>query len=327
MASFCANCGNKLNEGERFCVICGYDTETPGGGDNYIRYDNQPSTGPQPSDRNQRLGDVLNHIYWFGIIWAFLALLGFVSCLSLYYILSTDMFPSLSDILSDAQMTNPLFIFGIKALLLVCGFACLISAIFAILCCIDINNLKNHQRACTFCLIGSVIALLSGAFGYGIIGIIFYFMMKKEGYRFSPSPASVAAGQGYGSSNYGIGQNKGFQPINQVPGYDGNMIIILVFGLIWGIGSFSSAYNYLTTSNPLFPEVVYVMWVMAALILISGVMAIICCYYIYKLEKHKSVCTLCLVGSILALPFGLIPGIVGIIFWTQLKERRYRFRS
>jgi len=315
MASFCANCGNKLNEGERYCVKCGYDTETPGGGDNFIRYDPSPNTGPQLSARRQKIGDILNVIYWFGILWGVIAIMMFLGYTTLF---------------SLGSSYNYWFFFEISGLLLLAvAIIFLASGILAILCCMNLNKLLRHQQACNLCLIGSLIAIIAGAFSYGIVGIIFYIMIKKEGYRFHSSSVSIGSTPDAGSSNYSGGfdqyysyQNKDQHGLNQT------LMIIMTLGFVWGFGSLATPFGLATIGNQN-PDELLVFFYLALVIigLASGILALLCCINIYNLENHKQACTYCLIGSILALPLGLVPGIIGILFYSQLKDEKHRFRS
>jgi hypothetical protein len=53
----------------------------------------------------------------------------------------------------------------------------------------------------------------------------------------------------------------------------------------------------------------WIYYFFAIAVAISGIFAIPCCINIYKQGNCKKACTYCLVGSIFALPLGLIPGI------------------
>ncbi|MDR1691170.1 MAG: hypothetical protein LBR42_04955, partial [Candidatus Methanoplasma sp.] len=69
-------------------------------------------------------------------------------------------------------------------ILIAIGLLALVGGLFTILSCMRISKLENHQEACTYCLIGSIIALIAVNFIAGIIGLVFYFLLKNERGRF-----------------------------------------------------------------------------------------------------------------------------------------------
>jgi hypothetical protein len=322
---FCVKCGNELREGEIFCTKCGYNTETGQGGI-YSEPYNQ-NRGPQLSQRARRIGEVLNITYWFGIIWAILAFLNGIGYFAIYYLFAT------LDISFSYSYDPLLFIAGMAFLVL--GSLLILSGLCATICCYFINKPERHKLSCNLCLIGSVLAIASGSFSYGVAGIVHYRLMKKEQGRFSQSPTYSAAGTGTENNYYGSNDhNYNNQNYSQGQGLNGTLMIILTLGVVWGAGSFttalsftSSAYKYSALDilyvGTLF-QVTYI--ILAILVLASGILAILCCYNIYKLENHKKACTYCLIGSILALPF-VVPGIIGIVFYSQLKDQKHLFRS
>ena len=106
------------------------------------------------------MGGTLTIIFVLGILWAIIALISGIAMMAL---------------------GGLLFFEGVAAI--VVGIIYIVSGIFAILSCINIYKLENHKTACTYCLIGSILALIGSILG-GIIGLVFYFLLKKENYRF-----------------------------------------------------------------------------------------------------------------------------------------------
>ena len=111
------------------------------------------------------MGGTLTIIMVLGIIWAIISFI--VGILSL---LGGGILAVLGDVTA--------------AVGIVVGILSIIGGILALISCIYIYRLEKHKEACTFCLIGSIIALVTGGIIIGIIGIVFYFLLKKEGSRF-----------------------------------------------------------------------------------------------------------------------------------------------
>jgi len=161
--SYCSKCGKELGDGTRFCPMCGFDTMSQGSGNNSGNNYNQ-NAGPQyNSNQSRDMGGTLTIIMVLGILWAIgtigVAIVCFLGEGYLFYFTG-----------------GLLFVAGILSLL--CG-------LFTLLSCINIYKLENHQQACTYCLIGSIIALVVGGIIIGVVGIVFYFLMKNEKNRFS----------------------------------------------------------------------------------------------------------------------------------------------
>jgi hypothetical protein len=159
MAFYCSSCGKSLDDDTRYCPSCGFDTADQGN-------NNKPNYNGNYNRDSQGMGGTLTIILVFGIIWAILSVIsGIISILG-------------------GSLLGTLLYFG-GGFMVIVGILSFLSGLFALLCCINIYKLENHSKACTYCLIGSIIALLTGGILPGIIGIIFYFLMKKENGRFS----------------------------------------------------------------------------------------------------------------------------------------------
>jgi len=161
MSSFCSNCGKELDEGTRYCPSCGSDNMSQGSSNNRNNY--TYNAGP-----SQGLGGTLTLILVLGIIWA------------VYSIIS-----GITLIAGGGLFAGLLGGFGGGAAFVAFGVIYLIGGLLAILSCMYIYGLKEHDKACLYCLIGSIIALATGAILGGIIGILFYFLLKKEKNRFT----------------------------------------------------------------------------------------------------------------------------------------------
>ncbi|MCL2032542.1 MAG: zinc ribbon domain-containing protein [Methanomassiliicoccaceae archaeon] len=149
MASYCSNCGKDVVEGTRYCPACGFDTMSQGSGSGY-----NSGGYNQNNNQNQSMGGSLTIIFVLGCIWAIVAILAGISNMAV----------------------GGLLISG--AINFAVGIALIMSGIFALLCCMNIHKKEGHQQACTYCLIGSILALVTIIFG--IIGIILYFVLKNE---------------------------------------------------------------------------------------------------------------------------------------------------
>ena len=115
------------------------------------------------------------------------------------------------------------------------------------------------------------------------------------------------------------------------------MTVILVLGIIWAFASIGMAIVYLAIGGLVFefPLAAAVIAGIGVAFLIGGILAILSCYYIYKLEQHNRAFILCLIGSIIALItgfFGLlylgaIIGVIGIVFAFLINKESNRFSS
>ncbi|MDR2699054.1 MAG: zinc ribbon domain-containing protein [Candidatus Methanoplasma sp.] len=154
---YCSKCGKEIADGARFCPSCGSDTVGQGGGG--YNQNNGPQYG---SSSGQGMGGTLTIIFVLGILW----------------ILGSALFGLFCFIAEGAVL------FYSGGLLIVAGVLCFACALFTLLSCINIYKLENYQQACMYCLIGSIIALFAAVIIVGVVGIIFYFLMKNEKNRF-----------------------------------------------------------------------------------------------------------------------------------------------
>lgn len=165
MASYCSKCGRQLDDGTRYCSGCGFDTMSQGNSNNqgggYDQNYNQNNQKPHSDFSTGGMGGTLTIIFVLGVVWAIAAIIS-----AILMIAFAGLFPF---------FIGPLSIIG--------GIIYIVSGLFAVLSCICIYKLEDHKNACTYCLIGSIFALLGSILG-GIIGLVFYFLLKKEGYRF-----------------------------------------------------------------------------------------------------------------------------------------------
>jgi len=159
MTFYCSGCGKSLDDGTRYCPTCGFDTMSQGN-------NNRPNYNRDYNGNSQGLGGTLTIILVLGIIWAILSIISGMYCIAGGSVLGT-------------------FLFFSGGFLIVVGILSFISGLFALLCCINIHKLENHSKACTYCLVGSILGLLTGGILAGVIGIVFYFLMKNEKGRFS----------------------------------------------------------------------------------------------------------------------------------------------
>ncbi|MDR1954408.1 MAG: zinc-ribbon domain-containing protein [Candidatus Methanoplasma sp.] len=166
MASYCSKCGKDLSDGIRYCPVCGFDTMSQGSGSDSNKNSGQ-NFNTQINNSFQGMGGMggtLTIIFVLGLLWAIGSFLS-----GIYFIAMGDSFS---------------FFFYGGTLLIVAGVLSLVSGLLALLSCMNIYKLEKHEQACLFCLIGSLIGLFTGGVIAGIVGIIFYFLMKNEKYRF-----------------------------------------------------------------------------------------------------------------------------------------------
>ena len=67
---------------------------------------------------------------------------------------------------------------------IVIGILSFLTGLFAILSCMRIHKRENYEQARLYCLIGSIIALVTGGLIIGVIGLIFWFLLKDQKNRF-----------------------------------------------------------------------------------------------------------------------------------------------
>ena len=150
-----------------------------------------------------------------------------------------------------------------------------------------------------------------------------------DGSAYCPSCGAAAGGQSEAPNqnwinNYGPSINAH----NSSQGLGGTLTIILVLGIIWAIISIVSAVMCFTVGSFYYFFGGGFVIALGVLSLVGGLMALLSCLYIYKLEKHNEAYLLCLFGSIIALfTGGIIAGVIGIIFAFLLKKEKYRFSS
>lgn len=134
-------------------------------------------------------------------------------------------------------------------------------------------------------------------------------------------------GNGFRPDPYQTDRNNNYRPSNDHKdsgGLGGTLTVIMVMGILWGVASillgalFMIGFSFMYLIGPL------VGW----LCLTGGVLAIVSCIFICKLEKYQIAFACCLIGSIIALiTGGIVIGIVGIIFAVLLNTKKYKFRS
>jgi len=165
MAFYCSNCGKELEDGTRYCSTCGFDTMAQGSG-------NKSSSASSVNDTLNNsfggidgasggMGGTLTIIFVLGLIWVLISALYGIYCLT---------------------VGGVFFFFG-GPFLIVIGVLSFVSAICAIICCLNIYKLEKFQQTSTLLLIGSILALITSILG-GILGIVFYFLLKNEKHRF-----------------------------------------------------------------------------------------------------------------------------------------------
>ncbi|MDR0778517.1 MAG: zinc-ribbon domain-containing protein [Methanomassiliicoccaceae archaeon] len=168
MITYCSRCGKELEYGARYCPACGADTQSQGGSSGQAQNDGlqyvQNSGGPQYSQGGQGMGGTLTLIFVLGIIWALVSI-------GSGLILMTG---------------GSYFIFDVSGtIVVIIGLISLIGGVIALLSCIKIYKLEDFDKARQLCLIGSIIAIFTGGVIVGIVGIIFYSMMRDQKNRFS----------------------------------------------------------------------------------------------------------------------------------------------
>ena len=177
---FCPMCGKELGDEARFCPMCGFDTSGPATGDRYGGAGYQNNDPRYGDNQNKSMGGTLTIIFVLGIIWVIGQIVGaFILAATFSYLEEMGLF--------DTGVYSIYGIFSLeeyRAYLIISTIFGILSAICALICCGYIYKLENHKRACTLCLVGSIFALCGGGWA-GIIGIVFYFLMKKEKGKFS----------------------------------------------------------------------------------------------------------------------------------------------
>ena len=111
------------------------------------------------------MGGTLTIIFVLGIIWGILSIIAGIFCVM------------------GGALFGSIFPLG-GAAYVVIGIICFIGGLLAILCCMNIYKREKYEQARLFLLIGSLIALITGGIIAGIIGIIFWFLMKDQKNRF-----------------------------------------------------------------------------------------------------------------------------------------------
>ena len=164
MASYCSKCGSEIAEGTRFCPACGFDTmgQGAGGSGGYNQNNNQQYNNQQ----SQGLGGTLTLIVVLGLIWAILSIISGLYCLFW------------------GAAVEAYFGYGLGGIVIVLGILSLLSGLFAILSCVYIIKLEKFSQARTYCLVGSIIAIFTGGIIAGVIGIVFFIIMKDQKSRF-----------------------------------------------------------------------------------------------------------------------------------------------
>ncbi|MCL2296533.1 MAG: zinc ribbon domain-containing protein [Methanomassiliicoccaceae archaeon] len=159
--AYCSKCGKEIDYGSVYCPSCGAAVSGSSSNQNNNQQNWTNNYGPSnaPQQSAQGLGGTLTIILVLGILWAIVSLLAGVALIALG--------------------VGFIFIAGP-----VVGAVCLLGGIITLLSCMYIYKLENHKNAFILCLIGSIIALLTGGILVGIIGIIFAFLLNNEKYRF-----------------------------------------------------------------------------------------------------------------------------------------------
>jgi len=177
---FCSRCGKELDNDARFCPVCGFDTSGPPSGNVNGGGYNQNNNPQNNSGRGRNMGGTLSVIFLCGLLWAVLHILGAIALVAIYGFIS-DIGLSYSSIYPlYGLIPEDLYI----PYLVITSIFGLLSAVCALICCRYLYKLENHKRACMSCLIGSIFALCGGSL-VGIVGIVFYFLIKNEKNRFS----------------------------------------------------------------------------------------------------------------------------------------------
>jgi hypothetical protein len=167
MASFCAQCGKEIADGTRYCPVCGFDSMSNTGN----RGVNNQKTN------SQGMGGALLIIVILGILWAIASLIAGV-----LYLIGGSLLASITGFVGGAI---------VGSIFVIVGIIFLVTGILTTISCVWIIKLEKHQQACNLCLASSVIVLVAGflilplgAIFVGIIGIVFWYLIKKEQSRF-----------------------------------------------------------------------------------------------------------------------------------------------
>ncbi|MDR1405143.1 MAG: zinc ribbon domain-containing protein [Candidatus Methanoplasma sp.] len=180
--TYCSKCGKETAGGSTFCSSCGAALSGPSG-----RYEDQnygqqnqyessnynqnqdwsnnfgPNQGGGPRNNTSSLGGTLTVILVLGILWAIISIISGLACIF---------------------GGGFLFSFFAGPVLIIIGILSFVSGLFALLSCMNIFRLEKHHDAYIYCLIGSILGLITGGIIAGAIGIAFAFILKKEQYRF-----------------------------------------------------------------------------------------------------------------------------------------------
>ncbi|MDR3282238.1 MAG: zinc ribbon domain-containing protein [Candidatus Methanoplasma sp.] len=150
-----------------------------------------------------------------------------------------------------------------------------------------------------------------------------------DGSAFCPSCGGPVADAGTAplNQNYNQNYNQSYQaPTGGGLSSDlgGTLTIIMVLGFIWGILALLTGVFFASTSTYfLFAGGI----VIGGIAILSGLLALISAYFIYKRENFQLAFIACIIGSILALPIGIIAGIIGLVFAFLLNNEKGRFHS
>ena len=166
MASYCSKCGKSLDDGTRYCPVCGSDTMSQGG-DSYNGGYSQSNSPQHNNSLSQGMGGTLTIIFILGIIWGIISIILGFACFAGASIIVTMIGGEVA-----------------AAIGYVVGIISIVGGIIALLSCMKIYKFEDHNGACSLCLIGSIIALFTGGIIVGVVGIVFYLLLKKEGNRF-----------------------------------------------------------------------------------------------------------------------------------------------
>lgn len=156
-ASFCGRCGSSVSNSEG--VGYGQNQEN-----NW-----QNNYGPSNNSSYQGyhgLGGTLTIIMALGILWAIYSVIGGIICMFGWGLL-TGIYGDLG-----------------TGVYVVIGVLSVISGLLAFLACKNIYNLEEQKKTFNYCLIGSILGLITGGIIAGIVGIVFALLISKESYRF-----------------------------------------------------------------------------------------------------------------------------------------------
>ncbi|MDR3205820.1 MAG: zinc ribbon domain-containing protein [Candidatus Methanoplasma sp.] len=152
----------------------------------------------------------------------------------------------------------------------------------------------------------------------------------SDGSAFCPTCGGPVVGGSASNQNYNQNYNQqsqqpaGFYNNNNSGELGGTLTIIMVLGFIWGILSLLAGVVLIGGS-------VYILFaggaVFGVISILSGFLALISAYFIHKRENFQLAFITCIIGSILALPVGLIAGIIGLVFAFLLNNEKGRFHS